>query len=57
MVYDCMHGVQGPYARACLVDTLGFPESCLMNAEPKPDFGGHHADPNLAYATELVRIQ
>jgi phosphoglucomutase len=54
IVYDCMHGVQGPYAKACLVDELGFPESSLMNAEPKDDFAGHHADPNLTYAAELT---
>lgn len=27
MVYDSMHGVQGPYARKVLVDELGAPES------------------------------
>lgn len=54
MVYDCMHGVQGPYARAVFIDELEQPESCLLNAVPKDDFGGHHADPNLTYATDLV---
>eukprot|EP00428_Durinskia_dybowskii_P000774 CAMPEP_0170295168 /NCGR_PEP_ID=MMETSP0116_2-20130129/47707_1 /TAXON_ID=400756 /ORGANISM="Durinskia baltica, Strain CSIRO CS-38" /LENGTH=613 /DNA_ID=CAMNT_0010546717 /DNA_START=62 /DNA_END=1903 /DNA_ORIENTATION=- len=60
MVYDSMNGVQGPYARRVLVDELGAPESCLMNAVPKEDFGGKdspshgHADPNLTYAVELV---
>jgi phosphoglucomutase len=54
MVYDCMHGVQGPYARAVFVDELGQPESCLMNAVPKDDFNGGHADPNLTYAKDLV---
>ena len=27
-----------------------------MNSEPKDDFGGGHADPNLTYAKELVEI-
>jgi phosphoglucomutase len=54
MVYDCMHGVQGPYARAVFVDELEQPQSCLLNAVPKDDFGGHHADPNLTYAVDLV---
>ncbi len=35
MVYDSMHGVQGPYARAILCQKLGLPESCLLNATPK----------------------
>jgi len=61
MVYDSMNGVQGPYARRVFVDELGAPESVLMNAIPKEDFGGKespshgHADPNLTYAVELVK--
>eukprot|EP00435_Cladocopium_sp_Y103_P063731 s832_g25.t1 len=61
MVYDSMHGVQGPYARRVFIDELGAPESVLMNAVPKEDFGGKdtpshgHADPNLTYAVELVQ--
>jgi len=60
MVYDSMNGVQGPYARRVFVEELGAPESVLMNAIPKEDFGGKaspshgHADPNLTYAVELV---
>lgn len=54
MVYDCMHGVNGPYAKAVVVDELGQPESSCMNAVPKDDFNGGHADPNLTYAKELV---
>ena len=53
-VYDSMHGVQGPYAQAVFVDELGAPSSSLMNATPKDDFNGGHADPNLTYAKELV---
>lgn len=51
--YDCMHGVQGPYAREVFVRQLGAPESCLMNSIPKEDFAGHHADPNLTYARDV----
>merc|ERR1719410_1099131 len=40
MVYDCMCGVQGPYARG------------IIEAE-SPWHG--HADPNLTYAVELVK--
>ena len=51
--YDCMHGVQGPYAKRVFCDELGAKASCLMNDTPKEDFGGKnspqkgHADPNL----------
>uniref|UniRef100_A0A7R9WTY5 phosphoglucomutase (alpha-D-glucose-1,6-bisphosphate-dependent) n=1 Tax=Craspedostauros australis TaxID=1486917 RepID=A0A7R9WTY5_9STRA len=56
MIYDCMHGVNGPYAKKCFVDILGQPESVCLNATPKDDFNGGHADPNLTYAKELVEI-
>jgi len=56
MVYDTMHGVNGPYAKKIFVDELGQPESVCMNAIPKEDFNGGHADPNLTYAKELVKI-
>jgi len=54
MVYDTMFGVNGPYAKKVFVDELGLPESVLLNATPKDDFGGGHADPNLTYAKGLV---
>lgn len=56
LAYDCMHGVQGPYARAVLVDELGAPASCLLNAVPKPDFSCCHADPNLTYARDICDL-
>lgn len=56
LVYDSMHGVNGPYAKAVFVNELGQPESVCMNAVPKDDFNGCHADPNLTYAKELVAI-
>ncbi|OQR99190.1 phosphoglucomutase [Achlya hypogyna] len=55
-VYDCMSGVQGPYAHRVFVDELGAPASSLLNAVSLEDFGGHHADPNLTYAHELTHI-
>merc|ERR1719221_1641890 len=61
MTYDCMCGVQGPYARGILEGALGAPAGSCKNADPQPDFGGPesawhgHADPNLTYAVELVR--
>jgi len=60
LTYDCMSGVQGPYARGIVEKELGAPEGSCKNADPKPDFGGPesawhgHADPNLTYAVELV---
>jgi phosphoglucomutase len=54
MIYDSMHGVNGPYSKAVFVDELSQPESVLMNHIPKDDFNGGHADPNLTYAKELV---
>jgi phosphoglucomutase len=56
MVYDTMYGVNGPYAKKVFVEELGQPESVCMNATPKDDFNGGHADPNLTYAKELVAI-
>ena len=56
IVYDTMHGVNGPYAKKVLIDELGQPESSCLNAIPKDDFNGGHADPNLTYAKELVAI-
>jgi phosphoglucomutase len=53
--YDCMHGVQGPYAHKVFCDELGAPVESLINAVPKDDFDGHHADPNLTYAKDLCR--
>mmetsp|Transcript_29901 Transcript_29901/g.49335 ORF Transcript_29901/g.49335 Transcript_29901/m.49335 type:complete len:1057 (+) Transcript_29901:35-3205(+) len=54
MIYDSMHGVNGPYAKKVFCGELGQPESSMMNAVPKDDFNGGHADPNLTYAKELV---
>lgn len=54
--YDCMHGVQGPYAKDVFCSELGAPASCLLNAEPSPTFNGHHADPNLTYARDICDL-
>ena len=54
VLFDGLHGVTGPYARAILLDTLGLPESSIQNCVPSPDFGGGHPDPNLTYAHTLV---
>jgi phosphoglucomutase len=56
VLFDGLHGVTGPYARAILLDTLGLPASSVQNAVPLPDFGGGHPDPNLTYAHSLVEV-
>ncbi|OGS99011.1 MAG: alpha-D-glucose phosphate-specific phosphoglucomutase, partial [Gallionellales bacterium RBG_16_56_9] len=53
--FDAMHAVTGPYAREIFVNRLGASADSVINAEPLPDFGGGHPDPNLAYAHELVK--
>jgi phosphoglucomutase len=54
VLFDGLHGVTGPYARAIFVDKLGLPESSIQNCVALPDFGGGHPDPNLTYAHTLV---
>ncbi|MEN9230094.1 MAG: alpha-D-glucose phosphate-specific phosphoglucomutase [Thermostichus sp. DG02_5_bins_236] len=56
IVFDAMHAVTGPYARAILQGSLGAPQSSVLNGVPLPDFGGGHPDPNLVYARELVEL-
>ena len=52
--FDAMHAVTGPYAREIFINRLGAAPDSVINAEPLPDFGGGHPDPNLTYAHELV---
>ncbi|MDT7807235.1 MAG: phosphoglucomutase [Acidobacteriota bacterium] len=54
MLFDAMSAVTGPYARHIIEDRLGAPVGTVLNGEPLPDFGGHHPDPNLVHASELV---
>ena len=54
--FDAMHAVTGPYAQRIFVETLGAPQSSVMNATPLEDFGGGHPDPNLIYAKPLVDL-
>lgn len=54
--FDAMHAVNGPYAREILGRRLGVAAECLLNCEPREDFGGGHPDPNLTYAHDLVDI-
>lgn len=56
VLFDGLHGVTGPYAKAILIGELGLPESSIQNCVPLPDFGGGHPDPNLTYAHTLVEV-
>ncbi len=56
MCFDGMHAITGPYATTILEQELGAPKGTVINAEPLPDFGRGHPDPNLTYAKELVSI-
>lgn len=56
MKFDAMGAITGPYAQRILEEMLGFPKGTVMNGTPLPDFGGHHPDPNLVHAKELVDI-
>ena len=56
MKFDAMGAITGPYAHRILEEILGFPKGTVMNGTPLPDFGGHHPDPNLVHAKELVDL-
>lgn len=44
----------GPYVKKILCEELGAPANSAVNCIPQEDFGGHHPDPNLTYAADLV---
>ncbi|XP_063057869.1 phosphoglucomutase-1 [Engraulis encrasicolus] len=52
---DAMHGVVGPYVKKIVCEELGSPANGAVNCVPSEDFGGHHPDPNLTYAADLVK--
>ncbi len=54
MVFDAMHAVTGPYAKAIFEDDLGAAPGSVRNAVPLEDFGGGHPDPNPIWASELM---
>lgn len=47
---DSMCAITGPYAKAIIEGELGAPAGSVINAEPLPDFGGLHPDPNPVHA-------
>jgi phosphoglucomutase len=56
MRFDAMHAVTGPYATAILENDLGAAPGTVVNGVPRPDFGGHHPDPNLVHAKDLFDL-
>jgi phosphoglucomutase len=56
MKFDGMGAITGPYGIRVLEDMLGAGAGTVMNGIPLPDFGGHHPDPNLVHAKELVDL-
>lgn len=54
MRFDAMHAVTGPYAHEIFERRLGAPSGTVVRGTPLTDFGGHHPDPNLIYAADLV---
>ncbi|ESP05168.1 hypothetical protein LOTGIDRAFT_102562 [Lottia gigantea] len=54
ILLNSMHGVMGPYVKKIVCGELGARESNTVNCVPLEDFGGHHPDPNLTYAADLV---
>jgi phosphoglucomutase len=54
MRFDALNAVTGPYAREIFERRLGAPSGSVVNAEPLPDFGGLHPDPNPVDAAHLV---
>ncbi len=56
LAFDAMHAVTGPYAHTIFERELGAPAGTVRNGVPLPDFGGHHPDPNLVHAKELLDL-
>jgi phosphoglucomutase len=54
MRFDAMSAVTGPYAQEILERRLAAPPGTVINGAPLPDFGGHHPDPSLSNAKQLV---
>ena len=53
VLFDGLNGVTGSYGVDIFERELGIIGG-TQNCVPKPDFGGHHPDPNLVYARSLV---
>ena len=54
LCFDAMNAVTGPYATRILEETLGAKPESVIRGDTLPNFGGHHPDPNLVHAKQLV---
>lgn len=55
IMINALSGVMGPYVLRIFHQELNAKDAVTVkNCEPLEDFGGHHPDPNLTYAHELV---
>lgn len=54
VMLNAKSGVTGPYVKSIFGCEFGCSEESMVNIVPLPDFGGHHPDPNLTYASDLV---
>jgi len=55
LLLDAMHGAAGPALLKVFVETLGVDAATsVLRADPRPDFGGAHPDPNLKWACALA---
>jgi len=56
MRFDALHAATGPYAIELFENRLGASHDSVAHAEPLPDFGGGHPDPNPHDAKDLVNL-
>ncbi|KAL7641831.1 UNVERIFIED_CONTAM: hypothetical protein RMT77_007705 [Armadillidium vulgare] len=54
VLINAMHGVTGPYVEKIFLEELNCSKESCVKTTPLTDFGGHHPDPNLTYAADLV---
>lgn len=54
MRMDSMCAITGPYAVEIFENRLGAAKGTVTHAQPLPDFGGMHPDPNPTWAHELM---
>ena len=45
----------GPYVERIFLEELGCSKESCVKTTPLMDVGGHHPDPNLTYAADLVQ--
>lgn len=55
MCFDALNAVTGPYALELFEKRLGALHGSVLHANPLPDFGGGHPDPNPHDAAQLVK--